>query len=65
MTNPYIAWLFLTAFAAGHALATTPKVQDLNEIHTDQSAYFETIGEDRSSVYAVAEVGRATVRICD
>jgi hypothetical protein len=65
MTNRPIAWLFLAAFAAGHALATTPKVQNPDKLHTDQTAYFETIGEDRRSVYAVAEVGRATVRTCD
>lgn len=61
----YIPWFFLAVSSANGSATDTSLELHADTVHTDRGAYFETVGMDRTSVYAIAEVGRAAVHICD
>lgn len=63
--NTFISCFLLATSIACGALVSIPADKEIEAVHTDRSAYFETVGMNRSSVYTVAEVGRACAKICD
>ncbi len=63
--NPSTSCFLLATLTACGVWANPSAAREIEKVHTDRGAYFETVGMDRNSVYTVAEVGRASAKICD